>query len=235
MAEARERRHRVLIVTAKDWEAEALARRLPTPQSCSMGPYPAWTTGTDGWQVTLVAGGVGSPAAAAATATALCLAPGWDLVISGGVAGALKERGPATGDLVVATEIVPVEFGVAGPDGFQPASQLGWLNVPTPPRRWIELAVQRCGAVPGPILSVSEMTGTDRAAELLAERFPTAVAEAMEGLGVATAALPVGVAVLELRAISNMVGVRDQYKTGWDRERALEALSTAMPALLGRP
>ena len=38
--------------------------------------------------------------------------------------------------------------------------------------------------------------------------------------------------MLELRAISNMVGVRDRNKTGWAREQALDTLSSALPALL---
>jgi futalosine hydrolase len=232
MTETRELRRRVLVVTAKNWEAEAFARDLTPAAAGSLGPYPAWTTATGRWQVTLIAGGVGSAAAAAATATALCLEPGWDLVISGGVAGALRDRGLSKGDLVVGTEVVPVGFGVEGPDGFQPASQLGWLQVPIPPPEWIDRAVRRCRALPGPILCVNEMTGTDGAATRLVERFPGAVAEAMEGLGVATASLPVGVPMFELRAISNMVGVRDRNKTGWVREQALDTLSSALPALL---
>jgi len=58
---------------------------------------------------------------------------------------------------------------------------------------------------------------------------PEAVAEAMEGFGVATAASRAGTAFAELRTISNPVGPRDRDL--WRLTEALAALEAAAGAL----
>ncbi|WP_456320002.1 phosphorylase family protein, partial [Paenibacillus zanthoxyli] len=63
----------------------------------------------------------------------------------------------------------------------------------------------------------------------LAARVPGAAAEAMEGCGVAAAALARNLPVLEIRAISNPVGPRD--RDAWRIGEALEALAAAGPIL----
>ncbi|CAM5299817.1 futalosine hydrolase [Streptomyces tanashiensis] len=73
-----------------------------------------------------------------------------------------------------------------------------------------------------PVLTVSTVTGTARRAAELAERRPTAAAEAMEGFGVAEAAAAHGVPVVEIRAVSNAVGPRD--RAAWRIGEALGAL-----------
>src|SRR5262249_45354759 len=65
-------------------------------------------------------------------------------------------------------------------------------------------------AVHGAVLSVSTVTGTASRAADLAARHPDAVAEGMEGWGVATAADLFGVPFAELRTVSNLVGPRDR-------------------------
>ncbi|MEU5774924.1 futalosine hydrolase, partial [Streptomyces venezuelae] len=56
-------------------------------------------------------------------------------------------------------------------------------------------------------------------------RHPRALAEAMEGFGVAEAAVLHGLPVMEIRAISNPVGPRD--RAAWRIGDALSALSDA--------
>ncbi|GAK02750.1 menaquinone via futalosine step 2 [Geomicrobium sp. JCM 19037] len=73
------------------------------------------------------------------------------------------------------------------------------------------------------------MTGTDDTALDLLERFPEAVAEGMEGFGVASAAKEYGVPVVEIRSISNFVGKRD--RGAWKIPEALEQLAKAMEVL----
>jgi futalosine hydrolase len=60
-------------------------------------------------------------------------------------------------------------------------------------------------------------------------RYPDAVAEGMEGFGVAAAADRAGVGFAELRAISNVVGPRD--RSAWRIPQALAALTSAAGAL----
>jgi futalosine hydrolase len=124
---------------------------------------------------------------------------------------------------VEATSIVAADLGVASPDGFHSVSELGFgtdeiaattLGVP--------------GAIHGPIFTVSTVTGSEqRAAELEARG---GVAEAMEGFGVAAAAVEFGVPVSEIRAISNAVGLRERDR--WDIPGALAALAAAAQTVL---
>ncbi|MEV6814852.1 futalosine hydrolase, partial [Micromonospora sp. NPDC051296] len=76
---------------------------------------------------------------------------------------------------------------------------------------------------------VSTVTGTAASTEALRQRHPDAVAEAMEGYGVAVAASHAGVPFAELRTISNPVGPRD--RDAWRMREALNALTTAATAL----
>jgi futalosine hydrolase len=89
------------------------------------------------------------------------------------------------------------------------------------------LAAALPGAVVGDVLSLATVTGTAATAARLATSFPAAVAEAMEGFGVATAAG--GLPFVELRTISNPIGPRD--RAAWQLKEAFEALSTASGVL----
>ena len=83
--------------------------------------------------------------------------------------------------------------------------------------------------VVGPVLTLSTATGTeDRAAHLMSEH--GAVAEAMEGAGVAHVAVLHRIPVSEVRVISNQVGDRDH--STWDLKGALAALTPAARAVL---
>jgi futalosine hydrolase len=104
-----------------------------------------------------------------------------------------------------------VSAGIGG--GFQPEAAVGSLVV----------AAEIVGARTGAVLTVSTVTGTAARAAALRDRHPTALAEAMEGFGVAEAAAAHGVPVLEIRAISNPVGPRD--RAAWRIPDALAALT----------
>ncbi len=172
------------------------------------------------WNV--IAVGVGPAAAAAGTATALARTP-YDLVVSAGIGGGFQPGAPV-GSLVVADEITVADLGAETPDGFLPVTELGFGTVThRPPAALVRALATASGARPGTVLTVSTVTGTAaRAAELRA-RHPRALAEAMEGFGVAEAATVHGVPVLELRAVSNPVGPRD--RAAWRIGDALAALT----------
>ncbi|MEV0905655.1 futalosine hydrolase [Streptomyces hokutonensis] len=195
---------RVLVATAVPAERDAVARALT------------------GHRISVIAVGVGPAAAAAATATALARAP-YDLVVSAGIAGGFQPEAPV-GSLVVADEITVADLGAETPDGFLPVTELGFGTVThRPPAALVRALATATGARPGTVLTVSTVTGTAaRAAELRA-RHPRALAEAMEGFGVAEAAVAHGVPVLELRAVSNPVGPRD--RAAWRIGDALAALT----------
>ncbi|MEV8545175.1 futalosine hydrolase [Streptomyces sp. NPDC051572] len=196
---------RVLVATAVPAERDAVAR--------------AFTN--DSW-VDVIAAGVGPAAAAAATATALAGTP-YALVVSAGIAGGFQPEAPV-GSLVIADEITAADLGAETPDGFVPVTELGFGTVThRPPSALVRDLAAASGARTGAVLTVSTVTGTAaRAAELRA-RHPRALAEAMEGFGVAEAAAAHGIPVLELRAVSNPVGPRD--RAAWRIGDALAALT----------
>ncbi|WP_215456311.1 futalosine hydrolase [Streptomyces sp. ATCC 21386] len=191
---------------------------------------PALPTGPE---YDLLAAGVGPALAAASVAGALTAAVlegrPYGLVVSAGIAGGFAPDAPL-GSLVLADEITAADLGAETPDGFLPVTDLGFGTVTHhPPRDLVRAAATATGARTGTVLTVSTVTGSaGRAAELRA-RHPRALAEAMEGFGVAEAAAAHATPVLELRAVSNPVGPRD--RAAWRIGDALTALTTAFGKL----
>lgn len=230
-------RPRLLVVTAVDAERDAVTRELPgaaTAAAPRAAGYGGRTVATGAGEVTVVRCGVGPVAAAAGTAVLLgeaeSAAHPYDLVVSAGIGGGFDGRA-AIGEVVVADRIVAADLGAETDEGFRGIDELGFgpRSVAVPPKltRWV--AAGTGGAV-GAILTVCTATGTDERGAQLAAVNPGARAEAMEGAGVAAAAAAYGVGMVELRAISNLVGRRDRRR--WDIPAALEVLGATMAALL---
>jgi futalosine hydrolase len=207
---------RILVMTAVAAEREAVLRGLQNDNRFDV----------------LIAG-VGPVAAAANTAKVLATAA-YGLVVSAGIGGGFPGKAEV-GSLVVASEIVAADLGVQTPEGFRSLDELGFGSTRIPVRVGLLNAVAdalRAARLPvktGPVLTVSTVTGTAESAAELAARVPGATAEAMEGYGVAFAAQERGVPVLELRAISNLVGPRD--RDAWRIEEALTVLAAASTVL----
>ncbi len=196
---------RVLVATAVPAERDAVAGRLP--------PY-----------ADAVAVGVGPAAAAAHTAAALARTP-YDLVVSAGIGGGFAPGAPL-GSLVFADEITAADLGAETPDGFLPVTELGFGAVThRPPPSLVRDLAAACGGLTGAVLTVSTVTGSAERAAGLRRRHPSALAEAMEGFGVAEAAAAFTLPVLEIRAVSNAVGPRD--RAAWRIGEALGALGDA--------
>ncbi|MCP2307096.1 futalosine hydrolase [Kitasatospora paracochleata] len=220
----------LLVVVAVPAEAEAVLRGLPD------GARPLPVPGGElrraepvpGLPVDVLAGGVG-PAAAAAAAAAALAAHRYALVVSAGIAGGFAPAAPV-GSLVVADAIVCADLGAETPEGFADVTELGFGTVRrTPPPALVEAAARALDAVTGPVLTVSTVTGSAERAAALTARHPGAVAEAMEGFGVAEAAARFGVPAGEIRAVSNPVGPRD--RAAWRIGEALGALERAFRTL----
>ncbi|HEU5008896.1 MAG TPA: futalosine hydrolase [Jatrophihabitantaceae bacterium] len=202
---------RLLVVTAVEAERAAVAEALPPDSS----------------GVTLLAGGVG-PAAAAAAASAALASGDFDLVLAAGIGGGFAPLVP--GEIAVASSVVFADLGAETADGFVPLSELGFggERYDVDPQLAIELADVTGGRL-GTVLTVATVTGTAATTARLVARYPDAVAEAMEGAGVAAAAVRHGVRFAELRAISNAVGPRD--RDAWRIPDALAALGRAVAAV----
>ncbi|WP_415957845.1 futalosine hydrolase [Streptomyces sp. 021-4] len=214
---------RVLVVTAVPVERDAVTRAFGgTPEVLAVPGAELHRSGA----FDVLAGGAGPAAAAAAAAFALAAAPHpYGLVISAGIGGGFAPAAPL-GSLVVASDIVAADLGAETPDGFLPVTALGFgRDRFTPPPALVREVAAATGAATGPVLTVSTVTGTAARTAALLTAHPGALAEAMEGFGVAEAAERAGVPVLELRAISNTVGPRD--RAAWRIGDALAALTEA--------
>ncbi|MET7681531.1 futalosine hydrolase [Streptomyces sp. NPDC005423] len=202
-------RPRVLAATAVPAERDAVARALT------------------GEGISVIAVGVGPARAAAHTATALAAAAlagtPYDLVVSAGIGGGFQPEAPV-GSLVLADEITAADLGAETSDGFLPVTELGFGTVThRPPDALVRDLATAAGALTGTVLTVSTVTGTAARAAQLRARHPRALAEAMEGFGVAEAAAAHHLPVLEIRAVSNPVGPRN--RAAWRIGDALTALT----------
>ena len=219
---------RVLIITAVEVERAAVLAGL--------GLADAREDDLEtGQPVVVKAAGVGPAAAAAVTAQLLTIAgyldQWFDAVICTGIAGGFTDR-VQVGGLALATESIAADLGASSPDGFHPLDELGFGTS----RHEADATLLRLlratlpDAVPGPVLTVSTVTGTAEEKEAIEKRHPDAVAEAMEGFGVATATRRwPGVAFGEIRAVSNAIGPRN--RAAWRIPEALEAIRSAFGRL----
>ena len=201
---------RLLVVTAVAVERDALA----------------------GSGLTVIEGGVGPARAAASTAAALARER-FDGVISAGIAGGFADL-VAPGDTAIGTASIAADLGAETPDGFLTLDELGFGSSTVECDHGLVALLRTAlpGAVAGPVLAVSTVTGTAARAAALRTRYPDAVAEAMEGFGVAVAAAGAGLPFAELRTISNPIGPRD--RAAWRIPDALAALRSAAIALGAR-
>jgi futalosine hydrolase len=202
----------ILVVTAVAAEADAVR------------------AGADPGRVHVAVVGVGSAAAAAGTARLLALAEAagrpYRAVVSAGIAGGFPGRA-VVGATVVGARSIAADLGAESPDGFLSVDELGFgmsvVDADATLLRALTSALPK--AVVGDILTLGTVTGTAQTGERLAARFPGAVAEGMEGYGVACAASGAGVPFGELRTISNWIGPRD--REAWQLGAALAALTVA--------
>jgi futalosine hydrolase len=156
-----------------------------------------------------------------------------DLVVSAGIAGGFAGR-VGIGDVVVAQTAHFADLGAATDGGFLDLAGLGLAGgepLTSPRSDQVCAALAAGGLQPraGGVLTLATMTGTDARAAALADAHRRALAEAMEGYGVAWAAVQHGLPWAEVRAISNLIGRRDRSR--WDIPAAFAALSAAIAAL----
>ncbi|AET66483.1 futalosine nucleosidase [Desulfosporosinus orientis DSM 765] len=207
---------RVLVVTAALPERDAVLRGLKSDP-----------------RFEVLLGGVGPVAAGVNTSRALAAA-NYNLVISAGFAGGFPNRAEV-GSVVVGTEIVAADLGAETPEGFSSLNELGFGSTCIRTDKGLvdyvtkALVKAKLRVFNGPVLTVSTVTGTAETAKEMMARIPRAAAEAMEGYGVGFAALDQGLPVIEVRAISNMVGPRN--RSAWRIREALEVLEAVFQVL----
>lgn len=208
---------KILIATAVEPEAAAVRAGL-----------------ADSNGLVVAAVGIGPAAAAARTGRLLALAQAqgepFDAVVNAGIAGGFVGRA-AVGCTVIGTRAIAADLGAESEDGLLALDELGFgsTTITADARLLAVLTAALPQAVRGDILTVSTITGTAATTARLERAYPAAVAEAMEGYGIACAATDVDLPYVELRTISNDVAPRD--RSAWQIGPALAALTASAGAL----
>lgn len=229
----------VLIVSATQGEVAPLEAGLtavaPVAAGAAGRPVKWWErrAGRRGeLSVVLVATGVGKANAAAATALALHdLEP--RCVVLVGIGGAYPGSGLEVGDVALASSETQVDSGVGHGPGWEGLDAVGFPLLSTDPpsynrvwfdQRFVSRVARQLGVKAVPFGTSEAVTADPGQAEWLARRHGVAV-ESMEGAAVAQVAVGFGVPLIQLRGVSNVVGVRD--KALWDVKTAVTNVCTA--------
>jgi len=191
----------------------------------------SYNTGPD--QISVCITGVGSAPAAWAVTRAL-MARSFDVAIQAGIAGSFDEAIPLGEVLRVRSDCFSdlgaeegdrfldiFEMGLQDPDA--PPFTGGRLVAPEPSCR-LAASLRAVDAV-----TVSTVTGRASTLERLSSRYHP-VMESMEGAAFHYACLQAGVGFVQIRSISNPVGVRD--KSRWDIPLAVERLNAFLIRLI---
>lgn len=241
-----------LLIAAAPAEVEALARGLGTPYHGGLAWGCTFSTGPSVW---IARSGVGKVNAALA-ASRLASPSLFSAVLSVGICGALPPVAteaqprpplalPPPGTVIIATECVYGDEGVATPDRFLDCADIGFplsadapaggaftgSRIRTDERVRAAINAALPGAVSAPIATVSSCSGTDALAAAVAAR-TGAAAEAMEGAAIGHAVAQVHdgrIAFCEVRVVSNSTG--DRARQRWDMRAALAGLERVAAAV----
>jgi futalosine hydrolase len=228
------------LVCSVPFECERLRVELEDAREVRIGRKPACAGRLDGAEVVLLPGGMGKTNAAHAL-TALLETQPVRGVIGFGIGGAYPGSGLAVGDIALATAAVYGDEGVQTPAGWISTEGIGiplWRAGEAPLFNEFSLDADRVAEAravltaagfevrTGPFVTVSCCSGTAALGAAMAERFPGALCEGMEGAALAHVAAIYEVPLLELRAVSNLVEDRDM-----SRWRIREAAETAQQAV----
>jgi futalosine hydrolase len=179
------------------------------------------------------------PVAAAARTAGLLAEYRPDHVILVGIAGCLDRR-LEVGEAYQFSSVACFGVGAGSGDAFLPAAGMGWLQWPSDPASpeasigdVIPLAPSTAGPSAGQLLTACAASSGEHDIATRRRLFPAAVAEDMEGFGVAMACRLAGVPLTIIRGISNAAGDRDMSR--WQIQAALNAAAALTGTVLEGP
>ncbi len=199
---------------------------IPTPtEQKLLSPLLEGSNAMANWSIQLCGFG---PVAAAARAAALVSRYKPDRVLLIGIAGSFDPEKHPVGSACRFDQVACHGIGVGSGDRFQPADSLGFEQFSGGDAKpkvtdVIPLMSTFVGDVPchGQLLTSCAGCADRDEAQSRRRAYPLAVAEDMEGYGVAMACTLAGVPLQIVRGISNGVGDRD--RSHWEIEEALRA------------
>lgn len=159
----------------------------------------------------------------------------WDLALNLGICGSFKESIPVGTTVNVVADTF-ADIGAEDGDSFLDAFELQLLHADTYPfeNGWIlnktesKLAVIK--ALPSvKAITVNTVSGNEKTIERLSRKYDAAV-ESMEGAAFMWCCCKEHIPMLQLRAVSNYVVLRD--KSSWDIPAAIRSLNTTAISVL---
>jgi len=226
----------LLIVAAVREELEWLVGQFCDLQERSLESYRVTISNHRNKKVALLVAGAGTVNTAGALGTVIPAIRPRGVVLCG-CGGAFSGWGLIHGDVVFATEEIAPQLGIEPGRKGDPVTPLPFL----PNRIQLDEALAQRGREAligddrfcsvsvrsGPFVTVSTVTGSPSTGEDYRRHYG-AVVENMEGFAAARMCQRYAVPLLEVRAISNMVGVRDRSTWNLDLafKRAQEAVLT---------
>ncbi len=143
-----------------------------------------------------------------------------------GIAGALAPV-VSVGEAVEFDETVCYGIGVGSGDGFASAQEMGWSQWPVPPQISDSIRLRtddRKGSFT--LLTCCAASASEHDVRLKLKKYPSAVAEDMEGFSVAAACRFAGKPLRIVRGISNRAG--DRNKNNWRVRDAMASVEKAI-------
>ena len=231
----------VLIAAAVPAELATIDQSLSGKKVLRRGPVELHTGSINGREVATLVSGAGPVNMAGALGAVFTLQPP-KMVMVTGCGGAFGGSGLLQGDVALATEEIHGQLGVE--DGHPPAppNDLPFLRNRYPldhalvERAFSAFANRTYAAkhkvLKGPFLTVATVTSrADTAAEY--RRRYNVIMENMEGFAATALCKQYDIPMMELRAVSNMVGQTDRstWKLDLAFERAQEAILSILEAM----
>ena len=240
--------NRILILTATAGEQTVLRDALGGLQHSVQTHRSHYRGKTYGRDVILVEGGLGAVnTAQALTATLATETP--DCVIQCGIAGAYPGSRLAVGDIAIADQDIYGDLGIALPDRYAFAEEIGIPLIDGDPPRYNRMPLDAslteqaftaaeaqsrllgCATARGLFVTVQQCTGCSDLATQLESRF-SGLCENMEGAAAAHICALYDVPMAQVRGISNIVENRDLSK--WDIPLAASRAQSVVLAMLKR-
>lgn len=158
-------------------------------------------------------------------------------IINSGVGGAYPNSGFKIGDIAAASKEIYGDEGVITSEGWEDLKRIGIPLVQIRKKRYFnEFPLDKKFLITktksGNFVTLSAVTGTRKRALELERRF-NAICENMEGAAIAQICAIYKVPMLEIRGISNIVGMRDKRK--WNLKLASENCQKAVMEIIKNP
>jgi futalosine hydrolase len=196
-------------------------------------------------EVLLVNTGIGKVNAAHVTT---CIMENFQVsrIINLGIGGAYPRSGLKVGDVAIASKEISGDEGVIDVHGWGGLRRLGLPLIDVEGKKYFNefplMLPSRASynggksrnyiTKSGNFVTVAAATGTQKRARELEKRF-NGVCENMEGAAIAQVSAMYKVPMIEIRGISNRVGVRDKRK--WNVKRASEHCQEIVLNVIGHP